>query len=635
MKRAYLLLSLLALICLLPAQNSPLALTAPNGGEVWTIGSTYNITWTQTNLTGNVSLTLLGQNSHHGPNSVMIAEAVPVTDLSYAWTIPATVNPGTNYRVRISMMQSGMWAQDVSDAPFTIVGGTPPPPAGTLTLTAPNGGEEWAVGSTQNITWTSENVTGNVNLQLMGQHGAMIAEDVLVTDGTYAWTIPNNVQPGTHYRVRIFTQMDPNGGVNVSDVSDAEFTITGDTTPPPPAGTLTLTAPNGGEEWAVGSVQNITWTSENVTGNVNLQLMGHHGIMIAEDVPVTDGTFAWTIPDNILPGTHYRVCIFTEMAPGMMPAFDVSDADFTITGDTTPPPVPNLVLTSPNGGETWQAGTTQPITWTFDGSNGFVILQLLGGPEMSPINPIAMHVPAMAGTYNWHIPPYQMPLDAYKVKISLLSSNGVSVEDESDGIFVITAAAVDSSAIAVTAPNGGEEWAVGTTQNITWTADAYTGCVRIFLLRNADRHHHNNHNFIIAPNVENNGTFAWTIPANLPLGSSYKIMIKKVGSQAMDSSDGTFSIVGAPTLLKASPNPTRQGTEITFETKAPVMASVRVYNIKRQCVRTLVDGQILSGKQNISWDGNDRNGLKVSAGIYFARISSPEFNASQKIIVLK
>ena len=65
------------------------------------------------------------------------------------------------------------------------------------------------------------------------------------------------------------------------------------------------------------------------------------------------------------------------------------------------------------------------------------------------------------------------------------------------------------------------------------------------------------------------------------------------------------------------------------------MASVRVYNIKGQCVRTLVDGQILSGKQNISWDGNDRNGLKVSAGIYFARISSPEFNASQKIIVLK
>ena len=38
------------------------------------------------------------------------------------------------------------------------------PPAATLTLTAPNGGEAWAVGSTHNITWTSTYLTGTVEL---------------------------------------------------------------------------------------------------------------------------------------------------------------------------------------------------------------------------------------------------------------------------------------------------------------------------------------------------------------------------------------------------------------------------------------------------------------------------------------
>jgi flagellar hook assembly protein FlgD len=84
-----------------------------------------------------------------------------------------------------------------------------------------------------------------------------------------------------------------------------------------------------------------------------------------------------------------------------------------------------------------------------------------------------------------------------------------------------------------------------------------------------------------------------------------------------------------------SPNPTIQGTVITFDAKTAVTGSVRIYNIKGQCIRTLVDNQTLSGLQSIRWDGNDLNGRKVSAGIYFARINSATFNAAQKIIVLK
>ena len=40
----------------------------------------------------------------------------------------------------------------------------------TLTLTAPDGGEHWSLGSTQNINWTSSGVTADVKLVLKGKN---------------------------------------------------------------------------------------------------------------------------------------------------------------------------------------------------------------------------------------------------------------------------------------------------------------------------------------------------------------------------------------------------------------------------------------------------------------------------------
>lgn len=745
MKRTlFFVLTLLALFSLLPAQNSPLTLTAPNGGEVWTTGSTYDITWIQANLAGNLSIMLIGANGP-GSHTILIAQAVPVTDQTYSWTIPATVPPGTNYRVRISLINpNGMMLYDLSDAPFTIQGGTtpppqpaitvvspnggetwdagstyditwtyqnlegdvrislvgptasqqqliteatpiasgqyswtipatvapglykihivwvtlltvyfgdlsdapfliqggtppPPPPVPSLTLTAPNGGEIWDSGSSYDITWTFENVTGNVTLMLLGPAtnpaNNLIAQDIPVSVGTYAWTIPATVLPGDHYKVRI--SVGANAGFYITDVSDGYFTITGDVPPPPPVPVLTLTAPNGGEQWTSGSTYDITWTYENVTGNVTLMLLGPathpNNNLIAQNVPVTDETFAWTIPATVLPGSYYHVRIFSQMNPNCYVS-DVSDTPFTITGGTPPPPL-SLTLTAPNGGEIWQAGTTQAITWTFDGTAGQVMLQLMGGPQITPVQMIAHNVPATAGTFNWHIPPYQMPLDAYKVRISLLANSGVVVADESDATFTITPAVIDTVQIVVTAPNGGEQWATGSTQDITWTASDYSGNVGIFLVRCFDRHPHNR--FPIAMNAPNTGSFSWTIPLNLPAGDNYKVMIRRINGFGADISDAAFSIANAPVEVKASPNPTPQGTTLTFEAKSASPASVRIYNIKGQVVRSLVEGQILTGNQSIVWDGNDNHGRKVSAGLYFARISGPEIRATKRIIVVK
>jgi hypothetical protein len=46
----------------------------------------------------------------------------------------------------------------------------------------------------------------------------------------------------------------------VFDVSDADFAIT------QPQPSITVTSPNGGESWRIGTSKTIAWNSKNITG---------------------------------------------------------------------------------------------------------------------------------------------------------------------------------------------------------------------------------------------------------------------------------------------------------------------------------------------------------------------------------
>lgn len=97
-------------------------------------------------------------------------------------------------------------------------GGTP----GTVTLTAPNGGESWAGGSVRNVTWTSSGVA-NVKLEYSlngGSAWSTITAGTAAAAGSYAWTVPGSAT--TNARVRVSDA----ANASVSDASNASFTIT-------------------------------------------------------------------------------------------------------------------------------------------------------------------------------------------------------------------------------------------------------------------------------------------------------------------------------------------------------------------------------------------------------------------------
>jgi endonuclease/exonuclease/phosphatase family metal-dependent hydrolase len=92
---------------------------------------------------------------------------------------------------------------------------------GSVAVTSPNGGESWAGGSVQNVTWTSSGVT-NVKLEytLDGTAWSVITASTAASAGSYAWTVPNSAT--TAARVRVSDA----AAATVTDASNAAFTIT-------------------------------------------------------------------------------------------------------------------------------------------------------------------------------------------------------------------------------------------------------------------------------------------------------------------------------------------------------------------------------------------------------------------------
>ncbi|UCC31105.1 MAG: S8 family serine peptidase, partial [Phycisphaerales bacterium] len=90
------------------------------------------------------------------------------------------------------------------------------------------------------------------------------------------------------------------------------------------------------------------------------------------------------------------------------------------------------------------------------------------------------------------------------------------------------------SGLAVLIPNGGERWLLESSRTIGWSMfdcdrpDA----VDIYLLKGGDVHSQ------VADNVPNTGTFVWSIPADLPMGTDYRIRVDD--GTDVDESDADF-----------------------------------------------------------------------------------------------
>jgi hypothetical protein len=87
--------------------------------------------------------------------------------------------------------------------------------------------------------------------------------------------------------------------------------------------------------------------------------------------------------------------------------------------------------------------------------------------------------------------------------------------------------------------------------------------------------------------------------------------------------------------LSSYPNPFRTLTTITYKNTVNMKATLCVYNIRGQKVRTLVDTYFSPGNHSVSWDGTDNHQTKLSSGIYFVVLHGDKTSKVQKLVLLR
>ena len=525
----------------------------PNGGEVIIVGSAFNVKWSSTSI----DFVKLSLSTDNGLNWLTITESTPADTGIYKWDpVPNVVS--TECLIRVSAVGADS-SFDVSDEIFTI--SVPK----EIAVVEPNGGDSWTGNTSQTIKWNSSEVE-NVKIEYTLNNG--VSWNVIVesteSDGFYTWDpVPN--QPSSNAKVRI-TNID--GGFP-SDESDAVFSIE-------PELFITVLNPNGSEEWLSGSGHYIQWktstpdpgpgsvvslsvepqsdvstlktnkkskkslrkssaskspntiySSRSTGGNsiksltdVKIEYSTNNGgtwYTITESTP-NNGNYLW----NPLPVHNSALCIIRISDADDGVPFDISDDSFTISEN----PAVEIVVVSPNGGEAWNSGTSQTISWNSKGITSVNIeYSTNNGVDWITIE----NNVASSGLYNWAQVPNTSSNNC-KVRISNAES-GVPF-DESNSTFSI----LPEPGITVLAPNGGETLQTGTSNNITWTSENIAN-VKIELTTN------NGASWtVIEESTPSDGNYNWT---NIPdLNSSLcKVKISDADDGIpLDISDESFII---------------------------------------------------------------------------------------------
>lgn len=88
-------------------------------------------------------------------------------------------------------------------------------------------------------------------------------------------------------------------------------------------------------------------------------------------------------------------------------------------------------------------------------------------------------------------------------------------------------------------------------------------------------------------------------------------------------------------LAQNFPNPFAPTTTIAYAVSRESNVSIRVYNAIGQYVQTLRDEPHATGYYQVTWDGTNADGVRVSPGTYFYRLQSSEGDQTRRMVLMR
>ncbi|MFQ5641294.1 MAG: T9SS type A sorting domain-containing protein [bacterium] len=296
-------------------------------------------------------------------------------------------------------------------------------------------------------------------------------------------------------------------------------------------------------------------------------------------------------------------------------------------GDSTAPVIFDLLLPADSS---WTKQGLPTFTWqaSDDVSSGLAFYQLfinsaLDSDNLSPLNTSSSPASELQdGDYLWHVAAFDKAGNArlsnstwlLRVDRSPPTSEitNPNSRQEVSGTVVIQGTADDGSGIGV------DSVLVSTDGGATWHPTSNTGL----------------------------DFTTWEYPWNVAQNDSIIILAKAIDKLGNEESPHGITVTDVeeksqnqvPTefaLLQNYPNPFNPTTTIEYRLPKSTQVMLRIYNIRGQQVRILVDEEKPAGMFKANWSGKDAFGRRVASGIYVYQIRAGEFVSSKKLILMR
>ena len=533
-----------------------------------------------------------------------------------------------------------------------VVDSTPP----SLSLTAPNGGELWIVGTTRNVTWTAADACGavTVDLRYSTDGGATYPNTIalgIANSGSYAWPVPDT--PSSSARVRITAHDAAGNATTVS--SAADFVISHLT----PIADLTASRVTSGNDADGTTKIQLTWTATVTGSSVEIYRKGYgnYPTYAGGSVPAQPGAdppAGWTLaqtvsgvagvldevacpgrdqyfyvayvtgggsvsgPSNVTGGTlNYELGDVT--GAGACGDNLVNTADVSLLGAHYGAVSPGAdYLAALDVGPTTTGGVDgRPLV---DGRIEFEDL------VMFALNYGSVSAPAVAGGS-----PGRASASAQDA-LSLAAPSSVSRE------ATITAGLSLRGSGSLRAISTRLAWDPAVVRPVSSAAAPWLRSLGGVAL--SPRPGQVDAAALGGRSLEGEGELA-TVTFEVVAAGDPRIRIASVDGR--DGSNHALAVdypsppsaPGTTALAAPRPNPFHGSSTIAFRVAREGEVTLGIYSVNGRRVRTLAGGTREPGEYRTTWDGRDDQGALVSPGIYYVRLRAGSTSDGQTLVVLR
>ena len=147
---------------------------------------------------------------------------------------------------------------------------------------------------------------------------------------------------------------------------------------------------------------------------------------------------------------------------------------------------------------------------------------------------------------------------------------------------------------------------------------------------------------ILIPATNTSTTHTYSITDNsVEIGTTYYYWLEAVdylssgfhGPVSVTVTGNVPPVLPEITSMKSAyPNPFKANTTIEVSVKAGETGTMTIYNVAGKAVQTY---NVTEGTHNLIWNGKDSAGNACGSGIYFYKLTTPSFNQSRKMIIVK